>query len=65
MKRRNLSRQKKTAIWVAGIGVVTGVTAMLLWPRIKSMLQQPVITVGTPTITPVVSERYDLDFLDS
>jgi hypothetical protein len=49
---------------VAGIGVATGVAAMLLWPLIKRMRQQPSITVGQPTVTQVVTERYDLDFLD-
>lgn len=53
-----MTRQQRTAVWVAGVGIATGVTAMLLWPLIKRMRQQPSITVGPTTV-----ERYDLDWV--
>lgn len=60
-RRRRLPRYKKTAIFVAGIGVATGVAAVLLWPQLKTLFQNPSITVGRPTIGP----QYDLDFVNS
>lgn len=34
-RRKPLSRQKKTALWLAGIGIAGGVGALLLWPKVR------------------------------
>jgi hypothetical protein len=47
-----MSRRKKTGMFIAGVGVATGLAAVLLWPSLKAIMQQPSITVGTPTLTP-------------
>lgn len=50
-RRRRVARYKKTGIFVALVGVATGVTAVILWPKVKAMFLHPTITVGQPTIT--------------
>jgi len=62
-RRRRLPRYKKTAILVAGVGVATGVAAVLLWPQIKRLFQTPLVLVGKPTIEP--ASEIDPDFVDS
>ena len=64
-RRRKLPRYKKTAILIAGIGVATGVAAVILWPQLKSLFQTPLITVGRPTIGPANDSEIDPDFVDS
>ncbi len=49
---KKLSRRKKTGVYIAGIGIATGIAAVLLWPKIRAAMQQPTIIVGTPTVTP-------------
>lgn len=63
-RRRKLARYKKTAILIAGVGVATGVAAVILWPQLKSLFQTPLITVGKPTIGPA-SDEIDVDFVNS
>jgi len=58
-----LPRYKKTAIFITGIGVATGVAAVILWPQLKTLFQQPVIKVGQPTITPTGDQNLGSFFL--
>lgn len=58
-RRRKLARYKKTGILIAGIGVATGVAAVLLWPQIKKLFQTPVIKVLPPTIKPATDDYTD------
>jgi hypothetical protein len=60
---RRLPRYKKTALLIAGVGVATGVAAVILWPQLKSLFQTPLITVGKPTIGP--ASEIDVDFVNS
>lgn len=60
-----LPRYKKTAIVIAGVGVATGIAAVILWPQLKKLFQNPVITVGRPTLTPVPDGQIDVDFVNS
>jgi hypothetical protein len=64
-RRRKLPRYKKTAILIAGVGVATGVAAVILWPQLKKLFQTPVITVGVPTTGPAPDSEIDADFVDS
>jgi hypothetical protein len=51
MTRRRMSRRKKTGIFIASVGVASGLLAVILWPKVKAMFLNPTITVGQPTIT--------------
>lgn len=48
MKRRRISRQKKTALVIAGAGVATGILAVILWPQIRRIGGS--ITASKPTV---------------
>lgn len=48
---RKTPRYKKTAFFIAGLGVASGLAAVVLWPHIKRWLQKPSITMLPPTIT--------------
>lgn len=52
MARRKLPRYKRTGIVIAGVGIATGLAAVILWPHIKKLFQQPVITLLPPTVRP-------------
>jgi hypothetical protein len=52
-RHRKLARYKRTGIVIAGVGVALGVAAVILWPQLKKLFQNPSITVLTPTITPL------------
>lgn len=46
--RRKMSRQKRTGFLIAGVGLATGVTALILWPRIKKLFTTPTVTGMIP-----------------
>lgn len=51
-RRRRLSRRKRTGYFVVGMSIATGLAAVLLWPKVKTMFASGTITVGQPTLTP-------------
>lgn len=44
-RRRKLPRYKKTALLIAGVGVALGVGAVILWPQLKKMTLNPLLSV--------------------
>ncbi len=50
-RTRKLARRKKVFWWVIAGGVTSGFAAILLWPRLKALMINPVVTAGQPTIT--------------
>lgn len=71
MARRRLPRYKRTGLVIAGVGVATGVAAVILWPYIKKLLQQPSVSLLPGRIRrpgqPWIPERetFDQDFIDT
>lgn len=57
-RRRRFPRYKKTAILVAGVGVATGVAAVILWPQLKKLSQTPTVKGMLPG-TQVGSQIWD------
>lgn len=64
-RRRSLPRYKKTAIVIAGVGVATGIAAVLLWPQLQKLFHNPAIKVLTPTITPIPDGEIDYNWVDT
>jgi len=46
MARRRLPRYKRTGIVIAGVGLATGLAAVILWPYIRKLFQQPSVALG-------------------
>lgn len=75
-RRRRLPRYKKTAVFIIGAGVATGLAAVLLWPQLKKLLQNPSVKgmlPGTQVGNQIwdgqkwvhESQYFDPDFVDS
>ncbi len=48
--RRRPSKRSKTTFVLVGMGVATGIAAVLLWPQLRSFQVSSLISVGKPTM---------------